>query len=180
MQNYGNKAAGIIQKLFRYRLKIDRKGTPILNVSSIFALACLLFAPHMSIVGIAASLLLGYHINLESEGHDMELEEKFRKAADSLRSTAVTVGRTIRTEVQKARNEETNGKEVFPAQAVQPDNQTIMQELEKRAGDFTESNPAATTFHSAYSASAGSVPTLRVEEKEEEVPPAPHHQQKNG
>ena len=33
-----------------------------------------------------------------------------------------------------------------------------------------ESNPAATTFHSAYAASAGSVPVLRVSEEPADTP----------
>ena len=182
--NKGSKAAGILQKLFRFRLKIDRKGTPIVNVSSIFALACLIFAPHMSIVGVVASLLLGYHINLESDDNDTELEERIRNAAANVRTTAKSVTRTIQTEINRARTENqanaqnaqnTQAAPVQQAVPAMPTNQEIMQDLEKHAEEFAQStpNPAATTFHSAYSASAASVPTLHVEEQQGEEPSAP-------
>jgi len=165
--NNGNKAVGILQKLLRYRLKIDRKGTPIVNISSLFALACLIFAPHMSIVGVVASLLLGYHIKLDTEDEDQELEERIRKAADNVKKTAVNVTRTLQTEIQRSRNERQAAERKEPVQQqapAVPTNQEILKDLEEHADAFTESNPAATTFHSAYTASAGSVPTLHVEE----------------
>ena len=181
--NNGNKAAGFLQKLLRYRLKVDRQGTPIVNVSSIFALACLIFAPHMSIAGIVISLLLGYHINLETDGDNQELEERLRRAAASVRTTASTVTKTIQSEIQKARSENQQARQAAPQQTARqpfmqqsaptaPSTDEILKDLEKHADDFAESNPAATTFHSAYTASAGSVPTLRVEDTpaEPEVP----------
>lgn len=173
--NNGNKAVGILQKLLRYRLKIDRKGTPIVNISSLFALACLIFAPHMSIVGVVASLLLGYHIKLDTEDEDQELEERIRKAADNVKKTAVNVTRTLQTEIQRSRNERQAAERKEPAQQAPavPTNQEILKDLEEHADAFTGSNPAATTFHSAYTASAGSVPTLHVEETENGEPESP-------
>ena len=63
-----NKGMNLIQKLYHYRLRIDRKGTPIVNLSSLFCIPALLLAPWVSIGGIVAALVLGYHIRLETEG----------------------------------------------------------------------------------------------------------------
>ena len=52
MENKENKARNLFQKLCSYRLRIDRNGKTVVNWSSLFSLACLILAPHMSIAGI--------------------------------------------------------------------------------------------------------------------------------
>jgi len=104
--NKGGKAMSIFQKLYCYRLKIDRKGKTILNWSSLFSLLCLILAPHVSIIGIILSLVLGYHISLETEGQDEELEQRVRQAANTVKKTATVAARTIRDEVNKARSDQ--------------------------------------------------------------------------
>ena len=176
--NRGSKAKNFLQKMYHFRVKVDKQGKPIINVSSIFGLACLIFAPHMTIVGVVASLLLGYQFRFESEDmDDKELEERFRKAAQNVRNGAVSAAKSIQTEINKARSnapartaeeaEKAAEKIVEKAKEAVPGNEELLQELETRAGAPAESNPAATTFHSAYAASAGTVPVLRVEETEE-------------
>ena len=95
----------ILQKMYHYRLRIDRKdGKAILNWSSLFSLACLLLAPHMTIAGIVLSLILGYHINLETdlEGQEnQDFEQRVRQAADTVRKTATAAAQTIRSEIEK-------------------------------------------------------------------------------
>ena len=41
--NKGIKVKNFLQKLYNFRVKVDRQGKPIANVSSIFAAACLIF-----------------------------------------------------------------------------------------------------------------------------------------
>ncbi|MBO7662235.1 MAG: hypothetical protein J6U01_02595 [Clostridia bacterium] len=100
-----SKAMNILQKMYHYRLRIDRKdGKAILNWSSLFSLACLLLAPHMTIAGIVLSLILGYHINLETdlEGQEnQDFEQRVRQAADTVRKTATAAAQTIRSEIEK-------------------------------------------------------------------------------
>ena len=55
-------------------------------------------------------------------------------------------------------------------------NEELLQELKARAEEPTESNPAATTFHSAYAASAGSVPVLQISGNEPEAAADSSHQ----
>ena len=103
MENKENKARNLFQKLCSYRLRIDRNGKTVVNWSSLFSLACLILAPHMSIAGIVLSLILGYHISLETEEVDGDLEERIRQAADTVKRTATAAARTVRDEVEKAR-----------------------------------------------------------------------------
>lgn len=171
----GTKAKNFLQKMYNLRLKVDKQGKPIVNVSSIFGLACLLFAPHMTIAGIAVSLILGYQIHFESEEDDGEMEEKIRRAAMNVKAGVAGAAKSIQNEINRAREEKANAaaqprNEAAPKQAEaprqqEPGNDELLRELEERAKENTESNPAATTFHSAYAASAGSVPVLKVSEE---------------
>lgn len=177
-QNAGEKAKSFLQKLYRFRVKVDKKGKPIINVSSIFGLFALIFAPHVTIIGTVAALLMGYQFRFESEDmDDKELEERIRKAAQNVKNGAASAVKSIQTEISKARAQnapktqaeaEQMAKEIVEkATAVQepaPSNQEILNDLKERADSMPESNPAATTFHSAYAASVGSVPILRVSE----------------
>lgn len=171
----GTKAKNFLQKMYNLRLKVDKQGKPIVNVSSIFGLACLLFAPHMTIAGIAISLILGYQIHFESEEDDGEMEERIRRAAMNVKAGVAGAAKSIQNEINRAREEKANAaaqprNEAAPKQAEaprqqEPGNDELLRELEERAKENTESNPAATTFHSAYAASAGSVPVLKVSEE---------------
>ena len=169
----GSKAAGFLQKMYNFRVKVDRKGKPIINVSSIFGAACLIFAPHMTIVGVVAALILGYQIHFESENDDGQIEERLRKAADNIKSGAVNAANSIRKEIDRARTNntapagESRTQQTVPQEAESvPSNEELLKDLASHAEEApAESNPAATTFHSAYTASAGSVPILEVKEE---------------
>ena len=171
MEKKKNNGMNLIQKLYRFRLKIDRKGAPIVNLSSLFCIPCLLFAPHMSIAGIIVSLILGYHISLESEGDTGDLEETLRNAAETVKRTASSAAGTIRQEIDKARHEnapaERKVTEEVPvrAETAASGNEEIVEELQKEADTAAyHGNPAI--YHTAFSAAAGSVPTLQVPAEE--------------
>ena len=183
--NKENKVGSFLQKLYRFRVKVDRKGQPIVNVSSIFGLACLIFAPHMTIVGVVAALLLGYQIHFESEGDTGNIEEQIRKAAQNVKNGAMNAAKSIQSEISKARTQNAPAKPtaeqiqaaekqaeeiVKKAAESAPSNEELLQDLQAHAEIPQESNPAATTFHSAYAASAGSVPVLRVDEQSGDAP----------
>ena len=185
--NKGIKAKNFLQKLYNFRVKVDRQGKPIANISSIFAAACLIFAPHMTIVGIVASLLMGYQIRFESEDMDStELEERIRKAAQNVKTGAMNAAKSIQTEIDKARAQKTQARTQAEAekaaekivekaakevQQAVSSNEELLQDLQNRAEEISDNpNPAATTFHSAYAASAGTVPVLRVSEESSDTP----------
>ncbi len=136
-----SKAMNVLQKMYHYRLRIDRKdGKAILNWSSLFSLACLILAPHMTIAGIILSLILGYHINLETDLEDQEnrdFEQRVRQAADTVRKTASAAAQTIRSEIEKNTGKKagTAGSGPAPAEsfaepAQEPVRQTPVQQAE--------------------------------------------------
>ena len=109
--NSGSKAKNFLQKMYHFRVKVNKQDKAIANVSSIFALACLIFAPHMTVVGVVASLLMGYQIRFESEDMDStELEERIRKAAQNMKTGAMNAAKSIQTEIDKARTQKTQAR----------------------------------------------------------------------
>ena len=185
--NKGFKAKNFLQKLYNFRVKVDRQGKPIANISSIFAAACLIFAPHMTIVGVVASLLLGYQISFVTEDMDSsELEERIRRAAQNVKNGAMNAAKSIQTEIDKAKAQkaqvrtraeaETEAEKIVKKaaetmQQADPSNDELLQDLQEHTEEIGSTpNPAATTFHSAYAASAGTVPVLRVNEEPADAP----------
>ena len=189
--NGGNKVKNFLQKLYHFRVKVNKQDKAIANVSSIFALACLIFAPHMTIVGVVASLLMGYQIRFESEDmDDAELEERIRRAAQNVKNGAVSAAKSIQTEIDRARTQKAQARTqaeaekaaekiveqaaaaaAGTAEQAAASNDELLKDLQSRAAEADSTpNPAATTFHSAYAASAGSVPVLRVSEEPADNP----------
>ena len=172
------KALNLLQKLYRSRVKIRKGDTNIFNVSVLFAGLCLLLAPHMTIAGVIVSMILGYQFSFTGMDPDLateNLEKMVRSAAQNAKSSVSSVVQSITSEtkdrqkkaetksVPEIRSEtpEASGKkDVFGDEARNLKEQA--KELEETMDSFFDSNPAATTFHSAYSAAASSVPTIQV------------------
>ena len=182
------KALNLLQKLYRSRVKIRKGDTNIFNVSVLFAALCLLLAPHMTIAGIIVSMILGYQFSFTGMDPDFaseSLEKMVKSAAQNAKSSVSSVVQTIANETkdmqkkghikfemkekadksdtdgEKEENEEVNkSDDVFGDQVKNLRDQA--KEIEETMDSFFESNPAATSFHSAYSAAASSVPTLQV------------------
>ena len=106
---------------------------------------------------------------------DKELEERLRKMAQNVKSGAQTAVKSIQNEITKAREQKAAATPAEAQKAAEQiirnaqedgvSNEELLKELQSRAQETpAQSNPAATTFHSAYAASAGSVPVLKVEE----------------
>ena len=195
-----NKAMNILQKLYRSRVKIRKGDTTIINVSVLFAILCLLpFALPITVIGIIASIILGYQFSFSSMDPDFasdNIEKMVKNAAQNAKNTVSSVVQTIASEEKKKdtkdqepkkESSETAGSDqkeneaydlkievettkeseaatskenLFENEAQSLRDQT--RELEETMDSFFESNPAATSYHSAYSAAASSVPTLQV------------------
>ena len=175
-----NKAIGILQKIYRSRVKIRKGETSIANISVLFAGLCLLFAPHMTIAGIIASMLLGYQFSfsgMDPEFASDSLEKMVKNAAQNAKSTVSSVVSTISSEAQErqkkaaAAAKETTaaatetvskaaaGKEESdPAESIRKQ----AKEIEETMDSFFDNNPAANKYNSAYSAATSGVPTIQV------------------
>lgn len=178
------KALNFLQKLYRSRVKIRKGDTTVFNVSVLFSGLCLLLAPHMTIAGIIVSMILGYQFSFTGMDPDFaseNLEKMVKSAAQNAKASVSSVVQTITNETKDRQNRgsdkadpapvtekkespkkeaEEKKKEVFADEAQSLRDQA--RELEETMDSFFESNPAATTFHSAYSAAASSVPTIQV------------------
>lgn len=182
------KALNLLQKLYRCRVKIRKGDTNVFNVSVLFAGLCLLLAPHMTIAGVIISMILGYQFSFTKMDPDFEtesLEKMVKNAAQNAKSSVSSVVQSISNEtkgLQKKGNtkpemnintdkaekkhekrepeEMKENKDRFEDQV--QDLKKQAKELEETMDSFFESNPAATSYHSAYSAAASSVPTIQV------------------
>ena len=91
------------ETLTQYRLKVEKDGKPVVNVPSILALPGLLMAPKLSIAGLVAAPLLGLKVQLENEsGEAVDVEGAVRKAAETVRESVTTAGKSIKEEIDKA------------------------------------------------------------------------------
>lgn len=180
------KALNLLQKLYRSRVKIRKGDTNVFNVSVLFAGLCLFLAPHMTIVGIIVSIILGYQFSFTGMDPDFaseNLEKMVKSAAQNAKSSVSSVVQSITNEkkdIQKKghihintdkKEKEEQKEEITGAAEVKTDDlfgeqvnnlKNQAKELEETMDSFFESNPAATSYHSAYSAAASSVPTLQV------------------
>ena len=178
------KALGFLQKLYRSRVKIRKGDTGIVNVSVLFAGLCLLLAPHMTIAGIIVSMILGYQFSFTGMDPDFaseNLEKMVKSAAQNAKSSVSSVVHTI-TEETKNHQVKTAGGHLFreetkeSSEAKTKEAETVRQDLDQAAesikqqakeieetmDSFFNSNPAAKSCHSAYSAATSSVPTIQV------------------
>ena len=179
------KALNILQKLYRSRVKVSKGKTPIVNFSVLFGALCLILAPHITIFGFILSLILGYQFSFTKMDEDFasdNLEKMVRNAAQNARnsvSNAVqtftddkkgniatetfnkakeTVKSAVSDDKTKATDKTEDKPEEDPAEALRKQTK----EMEETMDSFFESNPAATTYHSAYSAAASEVPTIQI------------------
>ena len=175
------KALGILQKLYRSRVKVQKGKTPVLNFSVLFGALCLIFAPHMTIFGFILSLILGYQFSFTKLDEDFaseSIEKMVKNAAQNARNSVSSAVQSFTDDkkaegnmltVDKARQEtKTAGTEVKtkmtektdedPAEALRKQTK----EIEETMDSFFESNPAATTYHNAYTAAASEVPTIQI------------------
>lgn len=94
LKNEGSKPEkgfrGIIDFLFHLRVLIKKDKTVIVNISSLFVVVLLLFAAHICVIGLIASLLLGYKISIEKDSEafaDDHVDDMIKKAKNSVQST---------------------------------------------------------------------------------------------
>ena len=155
--------------------------TPIVNFSVLWGALCLILAPHMTIFGFILSLILGYQFSFTKLDEDFasdSLEKMVRNAAQNAKNSVSSAVQSFTDEKKaaeikgtfdKAREEvKTAAAEVKakvtekPAQDPADALRKQTKEIEETMDSFFESNPAATTYHSAYSAAASEVPTLQI------------------
>lgn len=148
--------SSFFSRLYQFRLKVKKENITIANVSLLFTLLALLISPHLLLIAAIIILVLGYKVSFDKKDKDFasaNLEKMVRNAADNVKSTVTDfVSKNFDDNASKS-TDKTAEKEAHKAQ----------QDLNKAAQDversYYQSNPAATTYHTAYT---GSAPTIQV------------------
>ena len=190
------KALNILQKLYMSRVKVSKGKTTVLNFSVLFGALCLIFAPHMTIFGFILSLILGYQFSFTKQDEEFaseNLEKMVKNAAQNAKSSVSSAVQSftddkkgnvvtetfdktkeaVKSTVSDAKAKVTEKMDTKPDEDPAEALKRQTKEMEETMDSFFESNPAATTYHSAYSAAASEVPTIQIpvqaETKEGEV-----------
>ncbi len=80
----------LIHKLYRSRVKINKDGTLILNLSLLFSILSVIISPHLVIIGVIVCLVLGYKFSFVKHDSDFDaenLERMVRNAAENVKSS---------------------------------------------------------------------------------------------
>lgn len=142
----------LFSKFYRFRLKVKKGDIVIANLSLLFSLLALMVSPHLVIIAAILVLILGYRVSFDKNDRDFasaNLEKMVRNAADNVKSTVSDFAKGFEDGFDREKNEPDTRKD-----AQQP-----AQEEKKDSRSFYQSNPAATTYHTAYT---GSAPTIQV------------------
>ncbi len=79
-----------LDRLYRIRIKVTRKGAVILNVSVLFAIISALFSLHLLICSIICILLLGYHVSIDKSDPDFAGENVDRTVKNTAQNFHTT------------------------------------------------------------------------------------------
>ena len=156
------KGMNILQKLFRTRFKVSKGDTPIVNLSLLFSLITALISPHIAVIGLIASLVLGYRITLDSDDPAFEkenLERMVRSAAENVRQSVSGIARDISQAVDQANA----SKKAEPQHTAEPARETAEQPAETAAqsGSFYNSS-SYSAFMKTPGSKHGGAPILQV------------------
>ena len=104
---------GLFDFLFRLRLKVKKERTTIVNLSSLFMLLVLSTAPHICVIGLIVSLVLGYRISIDRDSTDFA-DDNFD---DMVRNAKSNVQNTVNSFAQQFSGEQPKDEEkAEPAQ----------------------------------------------------------------
>ena len=143
----------LFSKFYRFRLKVKKGDIVIANLSLLFSLLALMISPHLVLIAAILILVLGYRVSFDKNDRafaSANLEKMVRNAADNVKSTVSDFAKGF----EDGFNQEKGESE--PKHDAQ---QKPSQESKKDDRSFYQSNPAATTYHTAYT---GSAPTIQV------------------
>jgi len=91
--NQNNGKTGIFSFLYRTRVVITKEDATVINLSILFIIISLLFAPWVVILGAVAALALGYHfaIDRNAAGFNGDFSRVVKNAADSVKNVVENV-----------------------------------------------------------------------------------------
>ena len=102
-------AKGLFDFLFRLRVKVKKNRTTIINLSSLFVLLILSTAPHICVIGLIVSLVLGYRISIDRDSADFaddHFDDMVKNARSNVQNTVNGFARHFSGEANDAANTE--------------------------------------------------------------------------
>ena len=121
------KALNLLQKLYRCRAKVHKGDVTVVNLSVLYAGACLLFAPHITVAGIIIAMILGYRFSFSQMDEDFasdNLKQTVKNAAENARATVNSVVQSLSRE---------SAKNAAPAEKAEIDVPTIQVPVQAEA-----------------------------------------------
>ena len=128
------KALNLLQKLYRCRAKVHKGNVTVVNLSVLYAGACLLFAPHITIAGIIIAMILGYRFSFSQMDEDFasdNLKKMVKNAAENARASVDSVVRSFSKETDKKPAEKEVSTIQVPVQTDPRDGNVKMDDDEK-------------------------------------------------
>jgi len=167
----GEKSLSFLQRLYRTRVKVQKGEITILNLSILFTLiAVLLFSPHLALVGLLLSLVLGYRISIDTNDpafNQENLGRMVRSAADNVRVSVSGIARDLGQAIDRKETSRKSEKPSVKAEKTEKEPARAPVSLEKNAApDLRKEDGAYTGVSAAFVRQAGSpdaeIPTLQV------------------
>jgi len=116
------KKGGLLNYLYRMRLKVTKGDLTIINVSSLFVIFTALSAFWVLIIGSVAAMVLGYRISMERNSPDFQaesLESLVRNASSNIKNSAFSfaqdLGMLDRSQPEAPKEEEAPRAETPPS-----------------------------------------------------------------
>lgn len=150
-ESIGRKILNALQKLYRFRVKVSKGETPVINLSLAFCILAVILSPRLAITGVILSLILGYRFAFDRKDPTfagVNLEKTVKNAAQNAKASVDDVVRSFHSEKDKAEaktEEKTEEKQ---------------EEMKSKGSSYFTSNPAVA--RPAYAAHPSEVPVIQV------------------
>jgi len=116
------KKGGLLNYLYRMRLKVTKGDLTILNISSLFVVFTAISAFWVLIIGSVAAMVLGYRISIERNSPDFQadsLESLVRNASSNVKNSAFSIAQDLgmldHNQPKTPKEEETPRTETAPS-----------------------------------------------------------------
>ena len=93
------KAYNFLQKMYQCRVKVHKGQTAVVNLCAVYAGIALLFAPHVTVIGIVLAMILGYRFSFSQMDADFaadSLKKTVKNAAENAKASVNSVVRSIK------------------------------------------------------------------------------------
>ena len=127
------KVTGLLQKLYRCRVKVHKGDVPVINLSAVFAGAVLVFAPYITVAGIVIAMILGYRFSVSQMDGDFTVDSLKQAVKNTAGNVKASVNSMADSASRKAAEAEAPAEPEAMAEAEAPAAPEAMAEVEAPA-----------------------------------------------